>query len=122
MVALVPPDRSLGENAITAIDRARRIADRRQTPLQRTDHVLAARLIACPRAEDEDWLAERGPRARAHDAVNLQAVRLLKRDHCVSRTRSEESVDVPGRIAPRIELTLQYSHEQRPAAAAVAAT
>ena len=48
--ALEPPDRSFGEHAITAIDRTWRIAGRRQAALQRTHHILAAGLIACPRA------------------------------------------------------------------------
>ena len=96
MRALEPPDRPFGEHAVTAVDRTRRIADGRQAALQRTHRVLAAGLIACPGAEDQGWLAERGPCARAHDAVHLQAVRRLEPDHCVSGPRSEESVDVPG--------------------------
>jgi hypothetical protein len=47
--SLEPPDRSFGENAITAIDRTRRIAGRCHEALQRTHHPLAARLIARPR-------------------------------------------------------------------------
>ena len=100
VLALEPPDRCVGEHAITAIDRTRRSAGRRQAALQRTHNVLAAGLIACPRAQDEDWLTQRGPRSRTDDAVHLQAVRRLERNHRVSRTRSVESVHVPGRIAP----------------------
>ncbi len=119
--ALEPPDRSFGQHAIAAIDRTRRIAGRRQAALQRTHNVVTAGLIARPRAQDEDWLAQRGPRPRTHDAVHLQAVRRLERNHRVSRTRSVESVHVPGRIAPRLEITLHDSHEPGTAGAAVAA-
>ena len=121
VLALEPPDRSFGEHAITAIDWTRRIAGRRQAPLQRTHHAFAAGLIARPRAQDVDWLTERSPRPRTHDTVHLQAVRRLERNHRVSRTRPKESVNSPGRIAPSPKITLQDSHERGTARAAVAA-
>ena len=112
MRALEPPDRGFSQHAIAAIDRTRRITGRRQAALQRTHNVLAAGLIACPRAQDEDRLIKRGPRARTRDAVHLQAVRRLERNEGVSRTRSVEAVHRPGRIAPRLEITLHDSHER----------
>jgi hypothetical protein len=114
-------DRSFGQKAITAIDRTRRIAGRRQQALQRPHHLLAAG-FACPEAQNEDWFAKRGPRTPAYDAVHLQAVRRLERKHCPPGSRPEESVDATGRIAPRLEITLQDAHRRRTAAAAVAAT
>ena len=47
---LEPPDRSFGEHAITAVDRAGRTPVSRQSALKRTHHVVPAGLIARPRA------------------------------------------------------------------------
>ena len=119
--ALEPPDRSFGEHAITAVDRTRRIAGRRQAALQRTHRVLAAGLIACTRAKDRGLPRSARPTCADPRRRRPAGRAPLGTNHRVSRQRSVESVDVPGRIAPRLEITLQDSHERGTAGAAVAA-
>ena len=117
--ALELPDRSVGERAITPIDRTGRIAGRPQAALKRTHEVRAARSIACAWPQADDRPAQRCPCPRTDDAVHLEAVRRLERNHRLSRARSIQPIDAGRRVTRQRQTKLCDSHQRRALRASV---